>query len=64
MKKKQVDKFPHYFICYNCATKLGGTMPENACNTVHSDVCLYCNNVETLYATTDFNYPGKKAIWD
>lgn len=58
--------FPHGSICYDCATKKGGFMPENACNTCSHDTCPYCGQGAGTYSISDFRWPAYKreAIWD
>jgi len=62
--QKKIFKREHYFICYDCATNNGGVMPPHSVNTMHWDTCPYCNKMESLSATTDYNWSDAKAVWD
>lgn len=54
----------HYYICFDCATEKGGKWPKGHCATMHQDKCPYCNKVETLCATSDFDWPDWKPKWE
>lgn len=56
----------HYWICRDCAVKMGGRIPEHSRVTMHYNDCPYCGEPEkALCATSDYNWPdGTKAIFD
>lgn len=63
VKKKKPPKlplFPHYWMCWECAEKLGGKWPKGHCATVTSGICKYCDDPElkTIIPWVDFNWPG------
>lgn len=60
MKKKvnkQLDRFIHYWMCGDCATKMGGTFPEGHCCTAMTGECKYCHAEKvTLIPYVDFDW--------
>ena len=68
MKKKPKIKmdFKHYYICQICAAIRGGYIPADACNTVHSGICPYCETMAICIPYVDYVWPGKKEplVWD
>ena len=42
MTKSHKDQFPHYWICFECATQMGGTWPKGHVATLVIKQCEYC----------------------
>lgn len=58
MKKKAAVKFPHYWLCGDCAKNKGGVWPEGHCATVMQGDCPYCGTKNvTIIPWVDFNWP-------
>lgn len=54
-------KLEHYFMCFECADKMGGIFPEGHVCTVTEGECPYCHDKNvTLVPWVDFNWPKDK----
>lgn len=54
-------KFEYYWMCWDCADKMGGVFPEGHCCTVCIDTCEYCNTENiTVIPYVDFNWKDLK----
>ena len=52
-----MKKFEHYWMCFECATEMGGTFPEGHCCTVCLDTCPYCGKENvTVVPYVDFDW--------
>lgn len=67
MSKKKTKplppKFPHYWMCWDCAEKMGGVFPDGHCCTcLASATCEYCGAKEVQTVPwVDFNWPADEA---
>lgn len=52
-------KFDHYWICVECANKMGGVFPEgHICTVVIDAKCEYCGLNKTIVIPwVDYNWP-------
>ena len=56
-------KFKHYYMCGECAVKMGGVFPEGHCCTVTIDTCPYCKTENvTCIPYVDFDWPKDKKL--
>lgn len=63
-KEKVKAKILHsYFICWECATALGGVMWPGKANTVSQGECPYCFTQDiTIIPYVDFQWPDPKVM--
>jgi hypothetical protein len=56
-----MDKFPHYWLCSECADAKGGKWPEGHVATVTHGECPYCKTPDvTIIPYVDFDWPDLK----
>jgi len=55
------EKFPHYWLCDDCATARGGIWPKGHVCTVTQGDCKYCGMKNAiLIPWVDYNWPRDK----
>ncbi len=60
---KPDERFPHYWICFECAENKGGTWPPGHCATVHTGECPYCLKKDvTVIPFVDFDWKDLDTI--
>lgn len=57
LKNSLRDKFPHYWMCGQCAKDKGGVWPEGHVCTMVYDTCKYCDIPGPLAPWVDYNWP-------
>jgi hypothetical protein len=57
-------RFPHYWLCADCAKKQGGELKDAMGITVLHGICKYCELPieQMLIPWCDFNWPKEKSI--